>query len=191
MFVALPGTVPPSRPPMSHAFDLPRAGARARSDGACVLVMEAGSRWPSWIARDALCSLVLQGPAESATELASRAIGAIELVRSTRGALRTLVLATAEGAGADVFEARVLICRAAVACMPARKPSLIVLCGHEELPPSARHELFLLAGALTPPLRGTRVGIVVKLDDEQERQPERSGVFERGDSGPRVREASS
>jgi hypothetical protein len=177
---------------MSHAFDLPRAGIRVRSDGSCLMVMEAGSRWPSWIARDAVSSLVLQGRNESASELAARSIGAIDVVRSTRGALRTLLLAAGNALGVDTFAARVLICRAAVACMPARKPSLLVLCGHQALPPEARHELFSLAGALTGPLAGARVRVVVKLCDETPSvAPESSGIFERGDSGPRVREASS
>ncbi|RPI59389.1 MAG: hypothetical protein EHM50_09275 [Lysobacterales bacterium] len=177
---------------MSQAFDLPRSGIRARGDGNCLMVMELGSQWPEWISRDAVCSLVLQGKAESASELASRAIREIGVLRSTRGELRTLVLAAGENLDEELFAARVMICRAAVASTPARKSSLLVFSGHERLSITARHELFSLAGALNVLLAGTRVGIAVKLCDEPVVvAPEQSGVFELGESAPRAQEVSS
>jgi hypothetical protein len=160
--------------------------------------MEAGAHWPQWIGEDAVISLVLQGKREPAAELASRAIHAIEQLRSTRGELRTLVLAAGDHLGDDIFTARCLICRAAVACMPQRKPALLVFTGHDSLAAESRHELLSLAGALTLSLSGTRIGIRVKLDEwtptvrtSAADVPEQSGVFERTETGGVRREVAS
>lgn len=141
------------------------------------MIMETGSLFPAWIGRDAVCSLVLQGASESAAELASRSIRTIREIRSTRGSLRTVVLAAGNRLGDDVFESRCLVCRAAVANMPARKPSLLVFDGHRGLSPEARHELLSLAGALTLQLAGTKVAIRVRLAAHD--YPLDSGVFAR------------
>jgi hypothetical protein len=182
---------------MSDPFDLPRSGVRVRGDGSCFLIMEAGSRWPAWIGPDAVSTLVLQGGREPALQFASRALHAIQQVRSARGTLRTLVLAAGERTGEDVFTARCLVCRAAAASMEHRKPSLLVFSGHEELMPEVRHELLSLAGALMMSISGTRIGIHVKLDSSDDPRIEReriercesSGVFERATDKTKIQEA--
>jgi hypothetical protein len=158
--------------------------------------MEAGSRWPAWIGPAAVGSLVLQAAREPTLEFASRAMRAIEQARSTHGVIRTLVLAAGPRVSEDVFTARCLVCRAAVASMEQRKPCLLVFSGHDKLPAEARHELLSLAGALTLSLPGTRIGIRVKLDDisafeHVAHDPERSGVFERADGDAIIQEAVS
>jgi hypothetical protein len=176
---------------MTEPFDLPGSGLRARGDGSCLLIMEAGGRWPAWIGPDSVCSLVLQGTRESPLQFAPRALHAIEQVRSTRGALRTLVLAAGKTTGDDVFTARCLVCRAAAASMEHRKPSLLVFSGHADLEPRARHELLSLAGALMATFQGTRIAIRVKLDESMRERAgcsESSGVFERA-AEIKIREA--
>jgi hypothetical protein len=186
---------------MSEPFELPRSGIRTRGDGSCVLIMEAGSRWPAWIGPDAVSTLVLQGTREPALEFASRALHAIDQVRSTQGTMRTLVLAAGERTGEDVFTARCLVCRAAAASMEHRKPSLLVFSGHDDLPRDVRHELLSLAGALMMSISGTRIGIRVKLDEAaaddelvaraagETARGESSGVFERASDESEIQEA--
>lgn len=181
---------------MAQAFDLPRSGIQVRGDGSCLLIMEAGARWPSWIGEGVVSSLVLQSSRESVSDFASRAIHAVEQLRSQRGALRTLVLAAGDRLGDDIFAARCMICRAAVACMPQRKPSLLVFNGHDSLGSEQRHELFSLAGALTLSLDGTRIAIRVKLDEspdayEADGELADSGVFARTPNGSFSREVAS
>ena len=155
---------------MSRVVDLPDTNVRTRTDGGSVLVMESGSPWPLWVPPTDVSSLILQGPNEQPTEFASRAISAIAQIHAARGVLRRLVLCAGSRIGDETFTARCLVCRAAAACMPQRKPAQIVFTGHPDLPPEARHELVGLAGALALELVGCRIEIRVKLADGREEE---------------------
>jgi hypothetical protein len=177
------GLGPPVRGGTLHTVQtapLPTAGsglmASAASETCCLLVMEAGSRWPTWLEAPPEGRVVAQDADESPTDFASRVVQAIRKVRSAGHEIDTVAISAGWGHDEQqVLFARSLITQAAARAMGGRGGA-VVLSGHDRLPEELRHELFATAGALAQLLVGTPIDVVVRLDTEPNPRPT-SGVF--------------
>jgi hypothetical protein len=99
-------------------------------EACCLLVMEAGSRWPSWLEAPPASRVLAQNAEESASEFSSRVLRAIRSIQSLDQELDAVVIAA--GWTADDEQSlfgRSLIARAAAHAMNGRAGTLL-LSGH-------------------------------------------------------------
>lgn len=140
---------------------LPTDDRRGQDVADCLLIMEVGSRRPSWLGSPDAAVVLVQPPEEPAFDFASRAIGTIS---GLTGRLRRVVVAAGWESGDEVFDARCRIARAAAAGVALKAGSLLFSC-HQEIGVGVRHELFAIAGVLIEEVADTRVGVAVRFED--------------------------
>jgi len=146
-------------------------------DTCCLLVMEAGSRWPTWLEAPPEGRVVAQDAGESPTDFASRVVQAMRKVRASGQELDTVAISAGWVEDEEqVLFARSLITQAAARAMGDRGGA-IILSGHDRLPEEVRHELFATAGVLAQLLAGTSIEVLVRLDPARQGPRATSGVF--------------
>jgi|SoiMethySBSTD1v2_1073268.scaffolds.fasta_scaffold13413_2 hypothetical protein len=147
------------------------------SESCCLVVMETGSRWPTWLEAPPASRIVVQDPLESSQALTTRSLRVIDALRVKGQRLHALVIAAGRGnPGGDPLGARSEVARAALATLAPGAG--VVLAGSEDLPEAARHELFATAEAIAQLLAGSASSVCVRFDapDSAERHPI-SGIY--------------
>lgn len=141
----------------------------AVEDPASLIVIEAGARWPSWVAdrqRAAPNSFVeVQTGSEPPQHFAQRVSSRVVGLSADRKALRLAVIATNGGTDPEASAARSMIARALLRAMARSGGGELVLSA--ESTDDARHELFALAGALCEGLKGSQISVSVRFSDRR------------------------
>jgi hypothetical protein len=181
---------------LSPSSESPVSGRRPAGESAdpssgsieacCLLVMEAGSRWPTWLEAPPAGRIVAQNSDETPSEFSSRVLRAMRSIQNLGQALDAVVIAA--GWTSDDEQSlfgRSLIAKAAARAMDGR-PGMVLLSGHDRLPESARHELLATACALANQLVGTGIDVRVRFETTRTgprtvRPSPTSGVFERAE----------
>ncbi len=147
------------------------------SESCCLVVMETGGRWPTWLEAPPASRIVVQDPLESSQALTARSLRVIDALRAKGQRLHALVIAAgrANPAG-DSLRGRSEVARAALATLAPGAG--VVLAGSDDLPEAARHELFATAEAIALLLAGSASSVCVRFDagDGAERHPI-SGIY--------------
>jgi hypothetical protein len=153
------------------------ANAVQPSESCCLIVMETGSRWPTWLEAPPESRIVVQDPLESLETLTTRALRVIEGLRAKGKRLQTLVIAAGRASeGERALRARSQLARAARAAMT--DDAGLVLAGNDGLPDRVRHELFTTVEVIAQAVAGSAIDVRVRFDtaDGAERHPV-SGVY--------------
>jgi hypothetical protein len=147
------------------------------SESCCLIVMETGSRWPTWLEAPPESRIVVQDPLESLETLTTRTIRVIEGLRAKGKRLQTVVIAAGRATeGERALSARSQLARAARTAMTSEAG--VVLAGNDGLPDRVRHELFTSAEIIAQSLAGSAIDVRVRFDGAEggERHPI-SGVY--------------
>ncbi len=139
---------------------------RLGDDRCCLLVMELGGRWPTWMAPPPASRVLVQAGQESMSAFASRVVRAIAAVCREQQSLEAVVIA----AGWAKDHEQVLLARSRITQAVAKAmdggPGSVLLSAHGLLPEEVRHELLSTAGALAVQLAGSPIEIRVRFDTE-------------------------
>jgi hypothetical protein len=158
------------------AMAMPSLQSRETDASCCLLVMESGSRWPSWLDAPPESRIVAQNVDESTEEFALRVVRSIRGICSAGRRLDQVVIAAGWASDEELaLFARCLITQAAARAMDA-SGGTVALSGHDRLPESSRHELFATAGALAQQLAGSPIEVCVRFDSARSGPRPASGI---------------
>lgn len=130
----------------------------------CVVVMEAGGEWPSFVEREgpANWAVIPQQPGETPGELALRASRRVAALAEHGAPIGTVIIAAGAECDDHVFAARCAVARSLIQAMGGRGGQLL-FSAPARLPDAARHELIALAGTLASQVRGTSLDVGVRF----------------------------
>jgi hypothetical protein len=140
-----------------------RAFKPESSESCCLVVMETGSRWPSWLEAPPASRIVVQDPLESSEALTARSVRVIEALLAKGQRLHAVVIAAGRAnLGTDPLSARSEVARAARAALAP--DASVILAGNDALPDATRHELFATAEVIARLLAGSTTSVRVCFD---------------------------
>ncbi len=138
----------------------------------CVVVMEAGGEWPSFVEREgsANWAVIPQQPSETPAELALRSSRRLSALAEHGAPIDMVIIAAGAQCNDQVFAARCAVARSLIQAMGDRDGQL-VFSAPSKLPEPSRHELIALAGTLANQVRGTPLGVSVRFPEAKQAAP--------------------
>lgn len=142
---------------------------------AALVVMEGGTRWPSYASeirgRASSAIVEAQPPSESLHEFSARVIGRLRRLSTRRVTVPVAILAVSDRTDFEATTARYHIARAVLAVMAPSGNGELILLADEHASEDVRHELIAFAGALCDGLQGSSLSVRVRFSTQSGVRP--------------------
>jgi hypothetical protein len=134
---------------------------------AALVLMEAGTRWPSYAAevrgRASSAIVEAQQPSEGMDEFSSRVVQRLQRMRGRKVTVPVAVMAVSERVDFEATTLRYRTARAVLGAISAHGEGELVIVAEETASDELRHELLAFAGALCDGLDTARINVRVRF----------------------------